>query len=123
MNDTKSTTNGTNSATNGAQTPQGEEKKPVVPQPEELGALAALGLAIKSPIKAAAIGGLMIATVGDALYNSRNLVAKSVRKSIRLTAATMLAAVEEGEETMIDADSDNLDDEALVMAIRSNWKK
>lgn len=123
MNDTKSTTNGTNSATNGAQTPQDTGKKPVVPQPEELGALAALGLAIKSPIKAAAIGGLMIATVGDALYNSRNLVAKSVRKSIRLTAATMLAAVEEGEETMIDADSDNLDDEALVMAIRSNWKK
>lgn len=123
MNDTKSTTNGTNSATNGAQTPQDTGKKPVVPQPEELGALAALGLAIKSPIKAAAIGGLMIATVGDALYNSRNLVAKSVRKSIRLTAATMLAAVEEGEKTMIDADSDNLDDEALVMAIRSNWKK
>lgn len=123
MNDTKSTTNGTNSATNGAQTPQDTGKKPVVPQPEELGALAALGLAIKSPIKAAAIGGLMIATVGDALYNSRNLVAKSVRKNIRLTAATMLAAVEEGEETMIDADSDNLDDEALVMAIRSNWKK
>ena len=123
MANTNVTTNDTNNATNGAQAPQDTGKKPVVPQPEELGALAALGLAIKSPIKAAAIGGLMIATVGDALYNSRNLVAKSVRKSIRLTAATMLAAVEEGEETMIDADSDNLDDEALVMAIRSNWKK
>lgn len=118
MNASNPTTITTNNATN-----KPEGKAPVVPQPEELGALAALGLAIKSPIKAAAIGGLMIATVGDALYNSRNLVAKSVRKSIRLTAATMLAAVEEGEETMIDADSDNLDDEALVMAIRSNWKK
>lgn len=118
MNASNPITNITNIATN-----QPEVKAPVVPQPEELGALAALGLAIKSPIKAAAIGGLMIATVGDALYNSRNLVAKSVRKSIRLTAATMLAAVEEGEETMIDADSDDLEDEALVKAIRANWKK
>ena len=53
MNASNPTTNTTNDATN-----KPEVKAPVVPQPEELGALAALGLAIKSPIKAAAIGGL-----------------------------------------------------------------
>lgn len=123
MADTKSTTNGTNSATNGAQAPQDTGKKPVVPQPEELGALAALGLAIKSPIKAAAIGGLMIATVGDALYTNRNMVAKALRKSLRITTASILGAVEEAEESLAGGDTDSMTDEELVNAIRNNWKK
>ena len=91
-------------------------------KPEELGFFAAAAAAVKAPAKGAAIGGILIGTLADALWARREYIRSTVQDTVDLVVLSSAAAAAKAKVEALGKIADVSDVEKTLEAISTYWE-